>query len=339
MDKGPIILSEKPVIGISACCFGCAVRYNGRSMDMLKHIGREKGDFRWCPVCPESAAGLGVPRDPIHLFGADGNAVWDSGGRVVSRNGRDVTEAMRAGAMESLATLERAGVKVFVYMDGSPSCGVYRTTLRKQSRGKPPGVFGALLDQAGYFLIPALDLQSQIKWWDWRRRMLAFIWLNQTPLATRGELYEAWYRLKFLCQELDNPWAREQGRYLASLTGPLDPAVADTFRREVGDILRRPSTLKRITGSLWKNYCHHRKVTGRPVQEIQEPTALRNITTIARELILMEREAAREGIMFGTSPVLYAGRRAAKKSGPGEAVDPSQGIENRIDDNDPFDDI
>ena len=325
MDKGPIILREKPIIGISACCFGSAVRYNGRSMDMLKNIGREKGDFRWCPVCPETAAGLGIPRDPIHLVGENGRAVWDQGGRIVSRNGQDVTAALKAGAMDSLATLERAGVRVFVYMDGSPSCGVYRTTLRKQSRGKPPGIFGALLDQAGYFLIPGLDLQSPIKWWDWRRRMLAYLWLSETPLTTRAELYDVWYRLKFICQELDDPWAREQGRFLASLKGPLDPVVAADFRRQVSDVLRRPSTVQRITGSLWKNYCHHRKVTGRPVPDIQEPTALRNVTAIARELILMEREAAREGIMFGTSPVLYSGRpRFKKQDGEPEPVDDPQ---------------
>ncbi len=320
MDKGPIVLAKQPVIGISACCFGCAVRYNGKALDLIKGIGREKSDYRWCPVCPENAAGLGVPRDPIHLVGESGSAVWGQGGRVVSRAGRDVTAEMIAGAEESQKTLERAGAKVFIYMDGSPSCGVYRTTLRKQSRGKPPGVFGALLDQKGYFLIPALDLQSPIKWWDWRRRMLAFLWLSEVPIKTRAELYEVWYRLKFICQELDNPWAREQGRYLAALTGPLDIEIAEKFRRDAGDLLRRPSTTKRITGSLWKNYCHHRKVTGRPVPEINEPTTLRNVTAIARELILMERAAAADGILFGTSPVLYPGRFGKKTSALSEVA-------------------
>lgn len=325
MDKGPVVLQKKPVIGVSACCFGCAVRYNGKALDFIKGIGREKSDYTWCPVCPENAAGLGVPRDPIHLVGENGRAIWQQEGRVVSRSGRDVTAAMQAGAMESLHTLERAGARVFIYMDGSPSCGVYRTTLRKQNRGKPPGVFGALLDDHGFFLIPALDLQSPIKWWDWRRRMLAFLYLADAPLATRADLYDVWYRLKFICQELDDPWAREQGRYLAALKGPLDPETAEKFRREVGDLLRRPSTIKRITGSLWKNYSHHRKVTGRPVPEINPPTALRNVTAIARELILMERAAAADKIMFGTSPVLYPGRTgrpsSAEKDGNQESLE------------------
>ncbi len=312
MDKGPVTLKEKPVIGISACGFNAPLRYNGRSMDFIKAIGREKGDFRWCPVCPETAAGLGVPRDPIHLVGQDGRAIWQGEGKIVSRNGHDVTAVMLAAAQESLATLRRAGAKVFIYMDGSPSCGVYRTTLRKRSRGKPPGVFGALLDDEGFFLIPALEMQSPLKWWDWRRRMLAYLWLQEVPLKTRGDLYEAWYRLKFLCQELDDPWAREQGRYLAALKGRLEPEVAEQFRREVGDVLRRPSTLKRITGSLWKNYSHHKKITGRPVPDIQDPSVLRNVTTIARELMIMEREATEEGILFGTAPVTLRKKRSDK---------------------------
>jgi len=316
MDKGPVILKDKPIIGISACCMGCPVRYNGRSMDMLKQIGREKGDFLWSPVCPECAAGLGVIRDPIHIDGPDGAAVWQGQARIRSRGGRDVTAAMQAGARESLASLERARTRAFVFMDGSPSCGVYRTTLRKQNRGKPPGVFGALLDQAGFFLIPALDLQSPLKWWDWRRRLLAFLWLDQVPLQSRGDLYEAWYRLKFLCQELDDPWARQMGQRLAALQGKLDPDVAAAFRRDVGSVLRRPSTVARITGSLWKNYSHYRKVTGQPIAEIKDPLTLRNVTSLARELILMEREAAVSQIMFGTSPVIYAGRLpSSRKSG------------------------
>jgi uncharacterized protein YbbK (DUF523 family) len=313
MNKGPVIIQDKPIIGISACCMGCPVRYNGRSLDYLKQIGREKGDFFWSPVCPECAAGLGVMRDPIHIEGPNGAAVWQGEARIRSRGGRDVTQAMLAGARESLASLERAGTRAFVYMDGSPSCGVYRTTLRKQNRGKPPGVFGALLDQAGFFLIPALDLQSPIKWWDWRRRLLAFLWLDQVPIETRADLYDVWYRLKFLAQELDNPWARQLGQKLAGLKGPLDPTFALDFRREVGDVLRRPSTLPRITGSLWKNYSHHRKVTGEAIDAISQPTTLRNVTTLARELILMEREAAVAGILFGTSPVMYAGRLPSRR--------------------------
>lgn len=308
MDKSPIVLGSKPVIGISACCMACPVRYNGRGFDMLRHIGREKGDFTWVPVCPECLAGLGIMRDPVHIAGENGAAIWHGEASMRSRGGRDVTKQMIAGARAAQDCLERSGVRAFIYMDGSPSCGVYRTTLRKQGRGHPPGVFGALLDQQGLFLIPALDLQSPLKWWDWRRRLLAFLWLAEVPIATRAELYDVWYRLKFICQELDEVWAREKGRELARLERGPDPAYVAAFRREVGDLLRKPATAKRLTASLMKNHAYYRKETGQKLETIGADDARRNITTIARELTLLERAAAEAGRFIGSAPVLYAGR-------------------------------
>lgn len=307
--KEPIILLEKPRLGISACCMSCPVRYNAKGFDMLKHLGREKGDFIWNPVCPECQAGLGVMRDPIHISGADGAAVWNQEATIRSRQGRDVTEDVREGARQCMAVLDRAGVKAFVYMDGSPTCGVYRTTLKKQNRGKPPGVFGALLYEHGFFLIPALDMQSPLRWWDWRRRLLAFLWLQDIPLPDRSTLYAVWYRMKFLCQELDNVQARALGHEIAQWTGRLTTEQAEQFRQQIGDLLRRPSTTARMTNSLWKNYSHYKKETGREIPEINRPDQLRNVTTIAREMILMERAAAESGLVFGTSPVLYSGKR------------------------------
>ena len=308
MDKSPVIINDKPMIGISACCMGCPVRYNARSYDMLKHIGREKGDFRWVPVCPECLAGLGVMRDPIHIAGENGTAVWQGTAKVKSRGGRDVTDQMIAGAKAAEDNLKRAGVKAFVYMDGSPSCGVYRTTLRKQSRGRPPGVFGSLLDQGGYFLIPALDLQSPVKWWDWRRRLLAYLWLQDVQLSSRKDVYDVWYRLKFICQEIDDNWARQNGRMLANLDKQAGTEVFEQFRRETANLLRKPSTTPKIKGSLLKNYAHYRKKTGQTVPDIQAPDARRNVTSMARELMIMERASAEAGYFVGTAPVLYSGK-------------------------------
>ena len=114
--------------------------------------------------------------------------------------------------------LRRSEVDAFIYMDGSPTCGVYRTTLKSTKRGHPPGIFGSLLLDQGYFLIPAADLQSPLRWWDWRRRLLAFYWLKNLQITGKAGLYDTWARLKFLFQELDNPWATQMGRRLADET-------------------------------------------------------------------------------------------------------------------------
>jgi uncharacterized protein YbbK (DUF523 family) len=309
VSNHPVVITDKLKIGISACCMGCPVRYNARGWDMLKPLGREKSDFIWVPVCPESMAGLGVPRDPIHVAGTDGSAIWRGEAKVVNRGGNDVTEAVKAGANACMETLDRAAISAYVYMDGSPTCGVYRTTLKKQKRGNPPGVFGAMLLEKGYFLIPASDLQSPLKWWDWRRRLMAFEWIKTVAITDMKTLYAVWHQLKFICQELDEPWARALGNQMASISRSELPQFAETFRSEIMAVLRRPSTPAKITNRLWKHYTYYRKVSGKTIPEINDPTFKRNVTTIAGEMIKMERAAIDDGILFGNTPVIYRHRQ------------------------------
>lgn len=320
MDRTGIIISDRITIGISACCMGSPVRYNAKGWDMLAGMGRERNDFKWCPVCPECAAGLGVPRDPIHLTGGDGSMVWRGETEVKNRHGRLVTDDLMYGSLSSQETLRRAGAVAYVYMDGSPTCGVYRTTLKSTKRGHPPGIFGSLLLDQGYFLIPAADLQSPLRWWDWRRRLLAFYWLKNLQITGKAGLYDTWARLKFLFQELDNPWAAQMGRRLAGMEGQPDEAFVDDFKAQALDILRKPSTTKRITNSLWKNYSYYRKRMGKTVEGVNTPDFQRNITTIAKELVTMERKALDDQVLFGTSPVMYREkRRLPRKEDPAEA--------------------
>ncbi len=313
MDKKNIVISDRIAIGISACCLGSPVRYNARGYDMLSLMGREKNDFKWCPVCPECMAGLGVPREPIHLTGGDGSSVWSGEAEVKNRHGRPVTDDVKFGALSCLETLKRAGVSAFVYMDGSPSCGVYRTTLKSTRRGHPPGIFGSLMLEQGFFLIPAADMQSPLKWWDWRRRLLAFYWLKNLEISGKTELYDTWAKLKFLFQELDLVWAQATGRKLAALDRAPDEEFIRQFKSEELEILRKPSTVKRITNSLWKNYSHYRKTMGKTVEGVNSPEFQRNITSIAKELVTMERKALDDGVMFGTTPVMYREKRRIPK--------------------------
>lgn len=312
VQQKQIVITEKLPIGISLCAMGGPVRYNGKGIDVLTALGREKNDFTFFPVCPECQAGLGVTRDPVHLSGGNGEQVWTGEAEVKNRSGKLVTREMKQGCLECLEVLKRSGVNAFIYMDGSPSCGVYRTTLKSTKRGNPPGVFGSLLLDEGFFLIPSSDLQSPLKWWDWRRRLLAFHWFANHPLHSMQELYETWYVLKFLCQELDNTWAREMGRTLASLSKSDFAQFEPTFRAQVLDLLRRPSTTVKITNSLWKHYSHYRKKKGKKVEEINSPDFKRNVTTIAKELSKMERTALEDDFLFGASPVIYRDQHRMK---------------------------
>lgn len=168
---------------------------------------------------------------------------------------------------------------------------------RKICLGKPPGVFGSLLLKERIFLIPVLDLESPWKWWDHTRRMHAFVWLKKVEITSKKDIYEVWHALKFICQEID--------RALAKLPGKLKPADIELWRGRTLDLLRRPSTLKRIQSVMFKHYAHYRKMFGLKVLEAQAPSDMLGKAAFVTELIKMERKAADQGYLFAGRPVLY----------------------------------
>lgn len=301
------IIEKKIAIGISACQFGGKVRYNGKGQDVTRLIGRERSDFIWHPLCPEVMSGMGVPRVPVSLRGGNGDDFWAGRAEVKSREGENLGDWMRAGCEACLESLKRAGVKAFVFMEGSPSCGVYRTSLKNKRLGHPPGIFGSLLLKEGFFLIPAADLQSPIRWWDWRRRLFAYLWLADAPFDTASEVVERWHILKFLCQELSRSTADGMGREIADLKGFTGDDFAG-LKRRILDLLRQPSDIRKIKQSLWKNYRFLNKHFGVESETVRMPQDERGMTRIAAELLSLEIVTSRQGLLFGPVPIHY--RRA-----------------------------
>ncbi|MBF0386070.1 MAG: DUF523 domain-containing protein [Candidatus Omnitrophica bacterium] len=305
MKKMNYILTEKIRIGISACNFGAKFRYNRAGWDRVEALGRQKDDYIFTPVCPEVLAGLGVPRPPVKLSGGNGDDVWAGTAKIKNRLGRDVTEAVKAASLSSMEALHRAGVDAFLFMEGSPTCGVYRTTLKDKRLGKPPGVFGALLLKERIFLIPAVDLESPWKWWDHTRRLHAFIWLKNIAITSKKDIYEAWHVLKFICQEIDRPLSDNVGQSLASLPAKMGTLEIESWRTRVLQLLRRPSTLKRIQSVMFKHYAHYRKTFGLKETEAHAPSEFLGKAAFVEELMKLERKAAEQGYLFLGRPIAY----------------------------------
>jgi uncharacterized protein YbbK (DUF523 family) len=299
------ILTERIKIGISACNFGAMVRWNRRGWDRPLLLDREKDDFIWTPVCPEVNAGLGVRRPPVRLSGGNGHDFWSGSVKMKNRLGRDITENMREGYLKSLDILERAEVEAFVFMEGSPSCGVYRTTLKDRRLGQPPGAFGSLLLKEEYFLIPAVDLDSPVKWWDWRRRLHAFVWLKRQELRSKKQIYDIWHLLKFVCQEVGPKESAEIGRRLAAMPPKFSREFADQWRRDVLMLLRKPSTHARISSIMLKHYAHYRKHFNPAAKEVKAPRTDIAKHAFVKELREMEKRAYLEEYDFAGTPVLY----------------------------------
>ena len=299
------ILTEKIRVGISACNFGAKVRWNHIGWDRVAFMERQKFDYLWTPVCPEVNSGLGVPRPPMKLVSGNGDDFWAGKAKMKNKQGRDVTEAVSKGALASLDIMKRAGVEAYVFMEGSPSCGVYRTTLKNKRLGKPPGIFGSLVLQEDLFLIPAMDLESPWKWWDWTRRLHAFVWLKRQDIKSKKDLYDVWHMLKFMCQEVDVPAANEVGQRLANAPKKISADFITTWKRDVLWLIRRPSKLNRIYAVMMKHYAHYRKQFGLKPKELQLPDVTSGKRNFVEELGKMERRAWAEGYHFSGRPIMY----------------------------------
>jgi len=122
----------RPRVVISACLEFDNVRYDGKVVscpvvDELKPFA----DF--IKVCPESAIGLGVPRDPLRIVKVGGRE------RLIQpRTGQDVTDAMDAFTDRFMTSLPPADG--FLFKSGSPTIGFYNIKVYDHPVG--PGVAG-----------------------------------------------------------------------------------------------------------------------------------------------------------------------------------------------------
>jgi uncharacterized protein YbbK (DUF523 family) len=297
-----MIYNQKIQAGVSACVYGCKVRYNGKGWDLIERMGREREMFTFHVYCPEIMAGLGVPRSPIRIAGGNGEAFWADHADIVQQGRGKKNFEMKESVQYVVNAIKRDRIRVYFYMEGSPTCGVMRTSNKGRKIGKPPGILGQKLLDEGLFLIPAQDLQSPIKWWDWRRRMLAFLWLDEQKIESKNELYKIWHVVKFICQEIDENNARKLGKEISDLGSNVD---FESYHLRMLAILRKPSSVEKIRQWLWKNYSFYRKKYGVVVPEILQPTTLRGSTHLAYEMLRMEVELNREGYSFSSSPVIY----------------------------------
>jgi len=126
----------KPLVGVSQCLLGDAVRYDGRSKANQIVLDKLNDIFELVPVCPEVEAGLGVPRPPVELTGDITNP------RLTGRDDKtlDVTAVMVEYCLNKPSDLSQlAG---FIFKSRSPSCGLNSTPVfinnecvTEQSRG------------------------------------------------------------------------------------------------------------------------------------------------------------------------------------------------------------
>lgn len=110
------------MILVSSCLCGEKCKYSGGDnysqavMDYCK--GREM-----VKVCPEVMGGLSTPRLPAEIINGTAEDVLMGKGKVVNKEGEDVTMAFIKGAKAVLELAETHHIKEAILKAHSPSCG------------------------------------------------------------------------------------------------------------------------------------------------------------------------------------------------------------------------
>ncbi len=100
---------------ISACMLGVRVRYDGQSKPNARAIALID-THHLIPVCAEVMGGLPTPRVPAERQGE----------KVITRDGRDVTEQYERGAQEIVRLAKMYDCRLAILKEKSPSCGTDR---------------------------------------------------------------------------------------------------------------------------------------------------------------------------------------------------------------------
>lgn len=125
---------------VSACLLGVGCRFDGRSKP-CKEVASLLKEHTLIPVCPEIYGGLPTPRPPAEI----------RDGKVITKEGTDVTAQYHKGAEQTLVLARLYGCKAAILKENSPSCGVgniYDGTF-SGSLAEGDGVSAALLKAHG----------------------------------------------------------------------------------------------------------------------------------------------------------------------------------------------
>ena len=121
--KTLLMKNEKPLVGVSRCLLGDAVRYDGKSKANTIVLKDLSEIFTLIPVCPEVEAGLSTPRPPVQLTGSIDDP------KLTGRDNPaiDVTDIMQQYC--NTKPVELNHLSGFIFKSRSPSCGLNSTPV------------------------------------------------------------------------------------------------------------------------------------------------------------------------------------------------------------------
>ena len=138
---------------VSACLLGRNCKYNGGNNRNQAVLDFLKG-HEIIAVCPEVAAGMGIPRTPVEIVD----------GEVRDAQGNSYDRQLRQAVAEILEGIRPLEIDCAVLQSRSPTCGVnqiYDGTFSR-TRIAGSGVLAQALKDAGYRVIDGEDITDFI---------------------------------------------------------------------------------------------------------------------------------------------------------------------------------
>jgi uncharacterized protein YbgA (DUF1722 family)/uncharacterized protein YbbK (DUF523 family) len=252
----PVVSEDFPIrpvaplpVGISECLLGSEVRYDGSGAKSSFPHAALTGLFEYRGICPEVAIGMSVPREPIRLVGkaAQPRAVG------VIQPDQDVTEALDQYGREAAAGLHK--LCGYVFMKGSPSCGLFRVKVYPHDQGtvtgapdlRGRGIYAAAVtgelanlpvEENGRLNDPVLRENFVLRTFSYGH------WLALVDLGLSAKrLIEFHSRYKYLLMAHSVPHYNEAGRLLSDLKRDL-PEKAEQYVATLMKGLSKPATRK-----------------------------------------------------------------------------------------------
>lgn len=285
---------HKPRLGISQCLLGDTVRYDG---------GHKRDAFltdvlapfvEWLPVCPEVEAGLGTPREAMHLAGDP-----DAPQLLTIRTHINHTMALQTFSQRRVQELQESDLDGYIFKKSSPSCGVYRVkvyTDKGQPSKQGTGIFAAAFQKA----FPLLPVEEEGRLSDapLRENFIERIFcyrrwktLSQEHRISRGAIVQFHTRHKYLLLTHSRSHYHDLGQLIAKAGQYTPDDLASRYGPLFMDALKIKATVRKHVNVL-QHLAGHFKNQLSPVEraELQETIQdyHRHLTPLAVPLTLIK---------------------------------------------------
>lgn len=246
-------MSDKILIGISACLLGNPVRFDGGHKRCEFAIDQLSPYVQFEPICPEMAIGMPTPRPALRLVKKQQQTLLCHS----SDHQVDVTDKMQQFSQQRVANLTH--LCGYIVCAKSPSCGMERVKVYDENgagaRKSGVGLFTAeLLRQ-----MPWLPIEEDGRLNDaelrenFAERVFALHELNLLwrQGLTRGGLIAYHSRYKLILLAHSQPGYRELGRFVAEIErwDKLEEFAVE-YRQRLMAILQHKATRRNHTNVL-----------------------------------------------------------------------------------------